>query len=113
MWTKEKVISTEWDGHKFEFKIRTITYGEKTRMINDATISKIVNGKEEFTIDNMKFQMGLLRKAVEEIIVDGKKENVNIQTIEGLPPSVGDFLYNEAQVFCGLFREEDEKTDED
>ena len=112
MWTKEKTISTEWDGHKFEFKIRTITYGEKLRIIHDATIAKVINGKEEFTVDSMKLQSGLLRKVVMEINVDGQVQPASIQTIESLPPDVGDFLNEEAQKFSGLFRPEEEAETE-
>lgn len=111
MWTKEKQIKTEWEGHTFEFTIRTITYGEKLRLINDATVTKLVNGKEDVQIDNMKFQAGLLKRAVKEIKVDGQIHPSSIQTIEALPPEVGEFLYNEAYEFCGLFR--GEQTEEE
>lgn len=111
MWKKEKTITKEWNGHTFVFKIRSITYGEKTRIISDSTTTKVVNGKDDLTVNQMKLQMSLLLKTVESIMVDEKEYPKTIQTIEDLPPEVGDFLFSEVQEFSGIFRTEETKTD--
>ena len=107
-WTKEAVETIEWDGHKFEFTIRSITYGEKMRLISDSTVTKIVNNVETLQVDNTAFLIGLLRKTIQKIVVDGENYPPNLKTIEELPPDVGDELIKRVQALSGLFRDETE-----
>ena len=105
-WNKPREVKIEYEGDTFEFKLRPITYGEKLKMINEATVTKVINGKDDLTIDNMRFQMGLLRRSITEVKINGVDVGTGIKVIEDLPPVVGDELYEKAQKVSGLFREQ-------
>ena len=109
-WNDPRILEVNFEDVLFEFKLKPLTYGEKTKLINNSTVSKFKNGMDELTIDNMKFQMGLLRIVVKEIKINGEKQIKIIETIENLPPSVGDKLYEEAQKISGFL---EEKSDEE
>ena len=80
----ERTEELEYNGKKHNFKFRGLTFGEKNRLIEEATDIKIIGGQQIVKVSVSKLTEGAILKCLIEAPFV-----INLQNIQALTPELG------------------------
>ena len=89
-----KEIEIMWNGKKEKAIIKKLTYGEKWKLWDETTTTKMVGGQPTTEASQYKLRIGLLVKTLVKAPF-----TIDAKTIDALPDTVGDKIYKEAEDF--------------
>ena len=93
--TQKKEIPLIINGKDTMIVIRKLSTGQRNKIRNECTTTKIVNGMPSITVNDTEFQ----EKILSEVIVTAPFDKT-LQGIKNLPAEVSDYLFEQYNEFA-------------